>query len=77
MLVDYEVTDGKVTNFDCVLSDWGAGCADMIMFNGGTPGYAGPNSFRGTYEKDLFSFGRLAVELFLKSEGLDQITQGT
>ena len=59
-----------VANFKCVLSDWGTarvwggtGC-----FFGGTPVYAGPRCFE-FISKDLFSFARLALELFVDEEG--------
>ena len=58
-----------MTDFRCVLADWGT--ADMIhgtSFLGGTPVYAGPRSFDRA-DKDLFSFGRLALELFLSQQG--------
>ena len=69
MLVDYIETAGTVTNFRCVLADWGTARFDNgVGFYGGTPVYAGPRSFEGNY-KDVFSFGRLALELFLSQQG--------
>ena len=74
ILVDYNETEGKVTGFRCVLADWGTANFDGGKFYGGTPIYAGPRSFEsGT--KDLFSFGRLALELFLPDQGHSQKVQ--
>ena len=63
-----------------VIADWG--CANVgkdwaeeeedvkKKFDGGTPVYAGPNTFNGLISsKDLFSFGRLAMELMLDKQG--------
>ena len=73
VLVDYEIRNGVVKNFNCTLSDWGtAYISGTNEFMGGTPGYAGPKSFE-TRNKDVFSFGRLAAELFMEKEGLGQI----
>ena len=69
MLVDYDEYGGEVTNFRCFLADWGtARFRDNIKFFGGTPVYAGPRSFENNH-KDVFSFGRLALELFLSQSG--------
>ena len=65
ILVDYDFSGSKVSNFKCCLADWGSAAS---CYAGGTPMYAGPR----TYEyrsKDLFSFGRLALELFLEPQG--------
>ena len=64
ILVDYDFTDGKVSNFQCHLADWGS----AGEFHGGTPLYAGPNTFE-VKSKDLFTCGRLALELFLEPKG--------
>ena len=58
-----------MTNFKCVLGDWGTSYTGFVGERcfGGTPGYAGPRTFE-THFKDLFSFGRLALELFLDQE---------
>ena len=64
--MDYDDYTGSVSNFRCHLADWGT-AGDYHP--GGTPIYAGPR----TYEmvgKDLFSFGRMALELFLEPKGL-------
>ena len=65
ILVDYEVIDGIVSKFTCILADWGTS-GDRHF--GGTPFYAGPNTYEQLH-KDLFGFGRLALELFLEQEG--------
>ena len=59
-----------MTDFRCVLADWGTAnmAIDFKSFEGGTPVYAGPRSFNSQH-KDLFSFGRLALELFLSQQG--------
>ena len=71
MLVDYDECGGTVTNFRCVLGDWGTANITSVSFFGGTPVYAGPRSFEDRL-KDLFSFGRLALELFLEQQGKSQ-----
>ena len=67
-MVDYEDIGGRASNFKCVLGDYGT--AGHTHF-GGTPVYAGPNTY-GIKNKDLFSFGRLALELFLEQTGKSQ-----
>ena len=71
--MDYEETNGSVVNFKCFLGDWGTAgnWHEAIKFFGGTPVYAGPNSFRNT-DKDFFTFGRLALELFVDEQGPSQ-----
>ena len=70
MLVDYDESEGKITNFRCFLADWGtANTNGEGRFFGGTPVYAGPRSFEHQF-KDLFSFGRLALELYSNQPGL-------
>ena len=72
-MVDYEEENGAVDNFKCFLGDWGT-AGDYyqdIKFFGGTPVYAGPNSFRNN-DKDFFTFGRFALELFVAEEGSSQ-----
>ena len=68
ILVDYDNESGGVSNFACILADWGT--AGAFHF-GGTPLYAGPRTYE-SYYKDLFSFGRLALELFLEQKGKSQ-----
>ena len=57
-----------------MLGDWGTahvqlgkevGLNSEDKFFGGTPGYAGPRCFM-KYNKDIFSFCRLALELFIE-----------
>ena len=67
-MVDYEERGGLVKNFSCVLGDWGTANVFYGKFFGGTPVYAGPRSFE-YYYKDLFSFARLALELFDEGRG--------
>ena len=64
ILVDYDLNDTAVSNFRCYLADWGSS-GDHL---GGTPMYAGPRTYEDT-SKDLFSCGRLALELFLQPKG--------
>ena len=72
-MVDYQVRGSAVANFSCVLADWGAGAIGFASksFLGGTPVYAGPRAFEGNM-KDIFSFGRLALELFYDEQGTSQ-----
>ena len=55
-----------------VVGDWGS--ADVGAYGGeffgGTPVYAGPGTFNDYY-KDLFSFGRIAMELFKDKSGTE------
>ena len=64
VLVDYDNHGGVVSNFRCILADWGT--AGNKHF-GGTPMYAGPNTYTKD-NKDIFSFGRLALEFFEKGK---------
>ena len=64
ILVDYDYNGAWVSNFRCNLADWGT-AGDH---RGGTPMYAGPRTYKNLH-KDLFSFGRLALELFLEPQG--------
>ena len=65
ILVDYDVNNLEVSNFRCILGDWGS---SGVNNHGGTPFYAGPKTFE-LFDKDLFSFGRLILELFLEQTG--------
>ena len=65
ILVDYEYTGGCVSNFRCLLADFGSSGPGHP---GGTPMYAGPKTYL-VEEKDLFSFGRMTMELFLEPQG--------
>ena len=55
------------------VGDWGSAHVgyDGGSFFGGTPVYAGPRTFDTLVNKDLFSFGRLAMELMLDKSGTD------
>ena len=56
-----------------VVGDWGSAAVvgdDGGVFYGGTPLYAGPNTF-SSGNKDSFSFGRLARELFTEKSGTE------
>ena len=58
-------------DFEMVVADWGsAKIEDGGQFFGGTPVYAGPQTFN-KYDKDLFSFGRMAMELFMDKSGTE------
>ena len=72
ILVSYELVGDKVIDFKMVVADWGsAKIGDGgERFLGGTPVYAGPKTFDDTY-KDLFSFGRMAMELFMDKSGTE------
>ena len=71
-MVDYEITGDSVTNFKLVVADWGSAVlgTEGGYFFGGTPVYAGPKTFNQT-NKDLFSFGRLAMELCMDKSGIE------
>ena len=56
-----------------VVGDWGSAQVGygVGQFFGGTPVYAGPRTFHAGHNKDLFSFGRLAMELMLNKSGTE------
>ena len=56
-----------------VVADWGSAFVgfDGGRFYGGTPVYAGPGTFEAYVDKDMFSFGRLAMELFMDKSGTE------
>ena len=56
-----------------VVADWGSAFVGVNggRFFGGTPVYAGPRTFNAYTDKDLFSFGRLAMELFMDKSGTE------
>ena len=58
--------------FEMVLSDWGSSSFDGKFgdYFGGTPYYAGPLAFEQANEKDVFSFGRFALEVMFTKEGM-------
>ena len=59
-------------DFKLVVADWGSARVGLAggEFFGGTPVYAGPGTF-GFRSKDLFSFGRLAMELLMDKAGIE------
>ena len=70
-MVDYELNVDKVIDFKMVVTDWGSAIVgEGGNFFGGTPVYAGPGTFN-KHTKDLFSFGRLAMELFMDKSGTE------
>ena len=72
IFIDYDVVGNDVTNFEMVVGDWGSARVgpDGGVFYGGTPVYAGPWTFNFR-NKDIFSFGRLAMELMLDKSGTE------
>ena len=73
ILVDYDLVNENVTNFKMVVADFGnaeIGVQGRPFF-GGTPVYAGPHTFDTLYDKDLFAFGRLAMELLMDKSGTE------
>ena len=68
ILVDYNDINGRITDFDFVVGDWGTSGAERDHF-GGTPMYASPNTFQDSSVKDLFAFGRFAAELYFAKQG--------
>ena len=69
ILVDYDYNNGLVTDFKCYLGDWGTAFVMYSEIFGGTPVYAGPRAYEND-NKDFFSFGRLALELFTSEQGI-------
>ena len=68
MLVNFDLVNGRVENFEMVVTDWGtAGLEEEHM--GGTPMYASRAAFQQDRNKDLFAYGRIALELFLDDAG--------
>ena len=82
----------SVTNFKMVVADWGSAIVARIQlprilgylkgenlsenFAGGTPVYAGPQTFEEvgyyiTEQIDVFAFGRLAMELMMSKSGTE------
>ena len=53
-----------------MVGDWGT-AGDNDKHFGGTPTYASPHAFVGKSGKDLFAYGRIAMELFLSESGID------
>ena len=59
-----------------VVTDWGSADVEGGNFFGGTPIYAGPQTFEAFINdvnplKDIFSFGRIAIELMMDKSGID------
>lgn len=69
ILVDYGVGNAGVVNFEMAIGDWGTAGGDKKHY-GGTPMYASKLAFRLANNKDLFTFGRLAMELYLSESGM-------
>ena len=67
-MVDYNDTNGSVTDFTFAIGDWGTSGIRADHF-GGTPMYASPNTFQENEIKDLFAFGRIAAELYFDRPG--------
>ena len=68
ILVDYNIVNGRVTDFGFVVGDWGTAGRRNEHF-GGTPVYASSKAFELSGTKDLFAFGRIAAELYLEESG--------
>ena len=56
-----------MVNFEFSVADWGTAGEGEDHY-GGTPMYASRDAFAGSKEKDLFAFGRIAMELFIPGE---------
>ena len=68
LLVDYDLENGSVVNFQIVIGDWGTGGYNKEHF-GGTPIYASSVAFENNDMKDLFAFGQMACELNFDESG--------
>ena len=68
ILVDFDRVNGRVANFEMAIGDWGT-AGNQYKHYGGTPMYASKGAFREDYNKDLFAFGRIAMELYLDESG--------
>ena len=55
-----------------VIGDWGTS-GDQEGHFGGTPMYASCQTFQMSAMKDVFAFGRIAMELFLADSGNENI----
>ena len=76
--MDYEYEFETVTSFKMVVCDWGTAWfsgltarinSKVTEFLGGTPGYAGPGTFDEMGPRDLFSFGRIALDIAMDKAG--------
>ena len=69
ILVDFEIRpNGDVDNFEMTIADWGT-AGNQAKHMGGTPMYASKEAFQKNENKDLFAFGRIAMELYLDESG--------
>ena len=68
LLVDYDLVNGRVVNFQIVIGDWGTAGNSNEHF-GGTPVYASSVAFELNRMKDLFAFGQIAFELYFDESG--------
>ena len=68
LLVNFDLVNGHVENFEMVVTDWGTARSKKEHM-GGTPMYASRGAFQDEYNKDLFAYGRIALELFLDDAG--------
>ena len=67
-IMDDNGLNGEVVNFEMAIGDWGtAGYRDDHF--GGTPMYASSQAFQDSKMKDLFAFGRIAMELHINESG--------
>jgi L,D-peptidoglycan transpeptidase YkuD (ErfK/YbiS/YcfS/YnhG family) len=55
-------------HFEMAIGDWGTSGNRDEHF-GGTPMYASSRAFQVSQMKDLFAFGRIAMELYLDESG--------
>ena len=67
-MASYEVVNDVVTKFEFKLADWGSAGRNAAFF-GGTPGYASKEMFSPA-DKDSFSIGRLALDMFIDKKGI-------
>ena len=68
LLVDFDLVNGRVKNFEMVIGDWGTAGGEKRHF-GGTPMYASRGAFQWDHNNDMFTFGRIALELYLDESG--------
>ena len=68
LLVNFDLVNGRVDNFEMVVADWGTAGDDKKHY-GGTPMYASRGAFLNSYSKGLLAFGRIAMELYLDESG--------
>ena len=68
LLVDYDIKNGYIVNFEIVIGDWGTSGHRNEHF-GGTPIYASSVAFENSQMKDLSAFGQIAFELYFDEAG--------